>query len=226
MNKSGQIFLIAAIIFAVAIYSVAIEYNTLKEYPALNDYKDISQNYQNEYPKVVNYAVFSGQNVSTVLDSFNTAFLKEAQKKDPNFGVFYAYKDTQGNLHIVNTLNNKVLNIKYTGIDGNDVTVKLLSSGTSAPGEICVTGIGCSSTTSTVGNYDAGYYGTDINAAKILPTTVEITDADGFKLGEFDLTEFSSLTYSQSTEEITPQNTLCPDSSPECSQISVSIKQY
>ncbi len=54
MNKKGQIFIIAAIIFALAIYSVAIQYNTIKTYHGLEDYKELSDNYKKEYPKVPN----------------------------------------------------------------------------------------------------------------------------------------------------------------------------
>jgi hypothetical protein len=218
MNKKGQIFLIAAIIFAVAIYSVAIEYNTLKEYPSLEDYKDISENYQNEYPKVVNYAVYSGQDVKTTLETFNTGFLKEAQKKDPNFGAFYAYKDTAGNIRIVNTLNNKVLNVNYQGVDGNQVTLKLLSSNTAAPGEICVNGIGCSSTGSSVGDYDSSYYVKDFSA---LPTRLEITiPKEGGSATKIirNLKDFTSYTYLTSSEPI--------DLESNDENIKVSIQQY
>src|SRR3989338_3031554 len=138
MNKRGQIFLIAAIIFVMSIYSVAIEYNTIKTYPGLEDYKDLSENYQKEYPKIINFALYNGSDPNAAIDNFTQAFLKDAKTKDPNFGVFYIYKDKDGNLHIVNTLNNKVIKLEFIGLDGKRIDLGLLSQDTKSKGNfIC-----------------------------------------------------------------------------------------
>lgn len=198
MNKRGQIFLIAAIIFVISVYSVAIEYNTIKTYPGLEDYKDLSDNYQTEYPKLINFALYNGTNPIPVIDNFTQTFLQEAKKKDPNFGTFYMYKDSQGNLHIVNTLNNKVLNINFIGIDGKEVTITLFSQNTPSKGQICINNVGCNGVNTDIGNFDSKYYQTNIpNPTKMRIN--KIGDKVGFPI---DISEFTSLNYVSSEEKI------------------------
>src|SRR3989344_6215170 len=117
MNKKGQVFLIAAIIFIFAIYSVIITYNKASEYAALEDYDALTENYQNEFPKVANKALLQEDDVNDKLKDFNKQFIDNARQTDPNYGALYAYKDQQGILHIVNTLNNKVINIEFKSSD-------------------------------------------------------------------------------------------------------------
>src|SRR3989338_6527807 len=198
MNKRGQIFLIAAIIFVMAIYSVVVEYNTIKTYPGLEDYKDLSENYQTEYPKIINFALYNSTNPVEAIDNFTQTFLQEAKKKDPNFGIFYIYKDAQGNLHIVNTLNNKVLKLELTNIKGEQITLTLLSQSTPTEGNLCIKGIGCNSVKGFVGSFDSAYYKTevkDINRLKI-----EIPNSPNPL--EIDLNEFNNLAYINSNQPL------------------------
>ena len=159
-NKKGQVFIIAAIIFSIAIYSVVIPYNTIKEYPGPEDFNELSENYKAEYPKVFNYATYEeGVELGPKLDEFTNVFLGEARKKDPNFGVLYLYKDVTGNVHVVNTLNQKVLNIRLTQIGAEELRITVPSSTTNAGGEICVEGIGtgCTTTNTNQGNFGSGF---------------------------------------------------------------------
>ena len=172
MKKRGQVFLIAAIIFIISIYSVVVAYNTVKTYPTPEGYKDLSENYKTEYPKVINFATYNGTNVTQAVDNFTISFLQQAKNKDPNFGVFYMFKDSSGNLHIVNTLNNKVLNIQF--IDpktGEQTSLSLLSADTQSSGNICITGVGCTATSTSISNIDANYYTKNIQDA---PTQLKI----------------------------------------------------
>lgn len=212
-SKKGQIFLIASIIFVLALYSVVIPYNTIKTYPALENFKDLSSNYQTEFPKVYNWALYQGLNVDTSLNNFNKAFLDQAKKTDPKFGAFYAFKDSDGNLKIVNTLNNKVMKITYTNVNAEDVTLTLLSSNTNADGTICVTGSGCGNTNADVGDYDKTFYTTK---------TPQKIDKLGIEIGDqpmlVDVTKFTGMAYLTSSD----QGEL-PDS-PD--QVKVSVVQY
>ena len=214
MNKRGQVFLLAAIIFSIAIYSVAIQYNSIIVYPNLEDFEDISENYQNEYPKVYNYAVYKGDNVAEKIDEFSADFVDEARKRDPNFGVFYAFQDVNGNVHIVNTLNDKVLTVKFKNdFNGSTTELKLLPSNTQSIGHICIGSLcGTAST-----NLDSSFYAKDYRG---LPAKIEIVDQEGQSFGIYDLSDFTSLSYVQSNE---PLKTADGD---EVEQVKVSIKQY
>ena len=223
MNKRGQVFLLAAIIFSIAIYSVAIQYNSIIVYPNLEDFEDISENYQNEYPKVYNYAVYKGDNVAEKIDEFSADFVDEARKRDPNFGVFYAFQDVNGNVHIVNTLNDKVLTIKTQDVDGKQVKLTLLPSNTQSTGHICMGSL-CGTATADIGGE---YYQGDIkNPGNILEVTIIDEDSEsgeGLPI-KFDISKFSNLIYTSSKEDI--------DELPEIteglpqSNVAVSLKQY
>ena len=216
-SKKGQIFLIASIIFVLALYSVAIPYNTIKTYPALENYKDLSSNYQTEFPKVFNWALFQGLSIDQSLDKFNTAFIEQARKTDSNFGAFYMFKDSQGNLHIVNTLNNKVMNIKYTDISADQVVLKLLSNNAPANGELCVEGQECAIGNIGVGSFDTAFYKTELKSTQKI-NELGIQVGDSINIQKLDITKFTGMAFLTSKEE-TPL-----DGSPD--QVSVSVAQY
>ncbi|GEM_PF-2946967 len=219
MNKRGQVFLLAAIIFILALYSITITYNSAKTYPALEDFKEQTGNYQNEFPKVINYAIYNGSNVTKQLDEFTTLFLSEARKKDPNFGVFYVYKDSLGNIHLVNTLNNKVLNIKILdpSLTAERVALTLYSdngNALSSGGQICVQGLSCVSTSTQTSNFGSGFSNEQvIREAKELQ--VEIVGTGDYL--SIDLEKFTSMTYVSSNSQ--PIQSIP-------GQIDVSIEQY
>ena len=215
MNKRGQIFLIAAIIFVMSIYSVAIEYNTIKTYPTPEDYKDLSENYQTEYPKIINFALYNGTNPVEAIDNFTIAFLEEAKKKDPNFGVFYIYKDSTGNLHIVNTLNNKVLKLEFTNVKGEQVSLALMSQSTQTKGDLCIEGIGCNTVDTIVCNFDSAYYKTNVTS----PTELRISEVGSAAPPiPIQIKDFTSMNY------LTSEKTVTAGLGP--GNIVVTIKQY
>jgi len=145
MNKRGQVFLIAAIIISLALFSVSIKYNTIKEYPLTVEYKELSNNYLNEMPKIVNYALYENQDPIPLMNDFTNTYVKTTQQKDPNFGVFYTYEDERG-LHVVNTLNNRVLNIKIVNTENNRERNILSNGRIQAGGTACIAGLGCTGT--------------------------------------------------------------------------------
>ncbi len=215
MNKRGQVFLIAAFIFAIAIYSVVIEYNTIKTYPGLEDYKDLSDNYQTEYPKVINFAIYNETNPTEAADKFTDIFLDRAHSIDPNFGVFYMFKDAEGNLHIVNTLNEKALKLEFTDVGGEEVELTLLSEDHPVEGELCINGI-CDSATSFVGNFDSAYFRADEPAPDRL--AVSLVGVIGARLPPLNITEFTSMSYLESEEPIPIE--------PRIDQVRVTLVQY
>ena len=215
MNKRGQVFLIAAIILVLALYSVVIEYNTIKTYQGLEDYKDLSENYQSEYPKVINFAIYDNADPVSAADDFTNLFLQQANKKDPNFGVFYIYKDNSDNLHIVNTLNNKALKLEYTEpLTAEQVNLSLLPARGPANGELCVSGLGCNTVSAFIGDFDQAYYKVDINDVKRLGISI-LGEEGGLPI---NLDKFTSMIYLRS-EEQGPLDDAPP-------QVAVSLQQY
>jgi len=216
MNKKGQVFLIAAIIFIFAVYSVIIKYNTAKEYAALEDYEEITENYQSEFPKVVNKALYKeDETVESALEKFNKKFLSNARQKDPNYGVLYAYKDARGNLHIVNTLNKKVINIEFSDprIGGRVKEAKIIGDGITSEGQICLSNIGCSTSSTEVDikfgeNYGRGYdIPGDVDTLIIeVPTTNPRTGQISTLPIELDIKEFTTMNYISSEDTLkTPE---------------------
>ncbi len=198
-QKRGQVFLIAAIIFVISIYSVVVAYNTVKTYPTPEGYSTLSENYKTEYPKVINFATYNGTNVTQAIDNFTITFLQQAKNKDPNFGVFYMFKDSSGNLHIVNTLNNKVLNVQFSDpTTGQQTSLSLLSQNTQSTGNICITGVGCVTGSTDVSNIDTSYYSTNIMNN---PSTLRIS-IENLPFGDVDTTQFTSMTYITSNNPI------------------------
>ena len=217
MNKRGQIFLIAAIIFAMGIYSVAINYNTIKTYAGLEDYKELSENYQTEYPKVINFAIYNGTNPEEAAENFTQAYLAQVKGKDPNFGVFYLFKDNQGNLHIVNMLNNKVISLTFTDPQtGKNVNLNLVDVNQKTAGQLCINNIKetCTEANAKVSDFDQAYYKKDIkNPPKEL--RINIGNNAGLLV---DLDKFTSMNYLSSEDQ--------KDFEQEKKNVKVNIKQY
>ena len=216
-EKKGQIFLIAAIIFVLAIYTVVIPYNTLKTYPGLEDYKDLTENYQIEFPKVFNWAVYEGEEVGPALSNFNTAFLGQARQTDPNFGVLYLYKDPEG-IHIVNTLNNKVLNVRLTNINSEDLNIFIPPPEAVSDGQICIEGVTCTTTGVSLSEFGSGYDNTE-NLEGVTMLCFDWTpDIEGDEYCP-SLEDFSSISVTESRE-------LAPATGGIGQTIQVSVNQY
>ncbi len=160
MNKRGQVFIIAAIILAIALFSVSVTYNSISVAPPLTEYRKLSENYLSEYPKVANFARYNNDRINEAdfIDSFTDTFLSFARTKEPNFGIFYTYKDSNGNVNIVNTLNKKALIVVVDNpAAAEDLVFEILSANFQSRGNVCVDGVGCSGANSDVNNYGGDY---------------------------------------------------------------------
>ena len=206
MNKKGQVFLIAAIIFIFAIYSVIITYNKASEYAALEDYDALTENYQNEFPKVANKALLQEDDVNDKLKDFNQQFIDNAREKDPNYGALYAYKDQQGILHIVNTLTNKVVNIQFNSETTSRglKDIQLLSDTSESPGNINLEGVGDTGVSTETSRYGATWNNEqNINLGDITKIKLTITDVRGRTSDiELDVKDFTTLNYISSEQEL------------------------
>ena len=102
MNKKGQFYIIIVLVICMALYGVTREENTIKEATLFEDFSQLSSNYIEETPKVINYAVYSGSNVEDALSSFTEEFLDYAKKRNSNVGIFYVYNDGGGSVELRN----------------------------------------------------------------------------------------------------------------------------
>ena len=158
MNKRGQLFIVAAVVFILVLFMLTIRYNTIREYEALEDFEDTAENYAGEYAKVYNLALYEGNVPEEKVKEFTETFVEETRKSDPNYGVFYVFKDTGGKVHILNTLNKKVLDIEVK--DEKEVEkLTLFSENSESTGEICIAPGSCQTTTTRVSNFGDQYTG-------------------------------------------------------------------
>jgi len=92
MKKRGQIFLVAAVILAFAIFSISLIFNDYEEKILLEDFPDLTKNYQIEAKKIVNEALLSDEPIEDKLDEFTLDYVNYARTIDPNIGFVYVYK--------------------------------------------------------------------------------------------------------------------------------------
>lgn len=114
MEKRGQVFLLAAIILSLAIFSLVLIYNNYEEKILLEDFPDLSKNYQVEAKKVVSESLISGDSASITeikLNTFTEDYLnKYARKVDPNIGFIYIFRRTTE--QVINGKNKVIMNVK------------------------------------------------------------------------------------------------------------------
>ncbi|MDD5133604.1 MAG: hypothetical protein PHD81_00415 [Candidatus Nanoarchaeia archaeon] len=103
MNKRGQFFILIAVILCGVILILSSRLNTYEERILLEDFPDLSANYAEETPKVVNDAILTNGNPETALEDFTKNFTNYARSIDPSLGVIYVYRSikpgTDENVH-------------------------------------------------------------------------------------------------------------------------------
>jgi len=102
MNKKGQFYIIIVLVICMALYGVTREENTIKEATLFEDFSQLSANYIEETPKVINYVIKENGDVYTELGEFTEEFLDYAKKRNSNVGIFYVYNDGSGNVELRN----------------------------------------------------------------------------------------------------------------------------
>ena len=204
MNKRGQVFLIAAVILALALFSVSVVYNSITVSPPLTEYRKLSDNYLTEYPKVVNFARFYNANEADAVSDFNNVFLGFARQKEPNFGVFYTFKDSRGNINIVNTLNKKVLHIEVVDErSSEDLSFEIFPKGVEQrDNHVCIEGV-CNSVSVDVSDY-GGRYSNEQQLSNIGEDAKLVISTDVISY-TVDLSKFVSTVITSSELETTPE---------------------
>lgn len=207
MGKKGQFFLITAVIIIMSLFTVVAKYNTIRQQIALEDFQELSEQYTEERPKVINAAIFSGEPEAPAVEVFTEQFIDYAQETQPTFGVLSVFKDSTGDVHITNSLNNKRVTIHYVNSQGVAQTNLLFCNSGDAcltQGEVC-TQILENRFCTTVGT-EAGNYGTEFaNEQTISDITVLrlfITDSSGqlIDVGFYDISQLVDSTILTSEE--------------------------
>ncbi|MFA5175742.1 MAG: hypothetical protein WC413_00570 [Candidatus Nanoarchaeia archaeon] len=112
MNKRGQFFILIAVILCGVILILSSRVNTYEERILLEDFPDLSANYAEETPKVVNEAILTNEDVETALEDFTKNFTNYAQSIDPSLGIVYVYRS-------INPLEDEETKNAYTFKVGN-----------------------------------------------------------------------------------------------------------
>jgi len=93
MNKRGQIYLLAAIIFAIAIYGISSVVNKVDQQELKGDFEKLSENYEAESKIFIN-SLLGETSLDTKFQAyaeFTTAFTSYSKSQDSSFGLIYAY---------------------------------------------------------------------------------------------------------------------------------------
>lgn len=113
MNKRGQVYILAAIILAVILYSLSTTVNYIKQEKLDEDFGKLSKNYELESTKLINNLLL--QEVGDINESFNTftvLFTSYSKSQNPSYGLVYtlSFKDINENnkIQIGNYLNKKI----------------------------------------------------------------------------------------------------------------------
>ncbi len=127
MNKRGQMFVIAAVVVILLVWMVTTTYNSVHEEVALEDFNELSSNYQEERPKVINYAIDQGaeDGGASELAEFTEEFVDYAQgSSQPNFGIFNIVKVGEDTYEIQNFLpEGRALKLIGSGLEDQLITL-------------------------------------------------------------------------------------------------------
>lgn len=105
MNKRGQIYILAALILAVAFYLLLTKTNIIFENPIEDDFEELSKNYDLESAKFVNSLLEQpGEpDVENSFKTFTDKFTSYSELQNPDFGLIYIF-NYKGVLYVGNYL--------------------------------------------------------------------------------------------------------------------------
>lgn len=116
MNKRGQFFILGAMIMALALFVLMVRVNTYEEKILLEDFPDLSKNYESESVKVVNDALLNNLDENKALSDFTKDYVNYARTLDPNLGFVYVYYNrTSGEAVVSNYLGDQAVNVYTIG---------------------------------------------------------------------------------------------------------------
>jgi hypothetical protein len=125
MNKTGQFYLIAAVIIILIIFGLITISNRSIVQPKSTRFYDLSEDYGAETARVIDYGVYNkyspAVNISEKVKNISDTFARSAFAKDPNVRLVYVYGNKNelwiGNTSIVEG------DISYCPVSGSCQTI-------------------------------------------------------------------------------------------------------
>ncbi len=108
MGKKGQVFILAAILIVVILFSLAAIRNKSEQEQIRGDFEALSENYKIEAFKLINSALKGGEDVHKEFREFSAMFAAYAKGKNPDYGLIYIL-NFGDNLQIVNFLDREII---------------------------------------------------------------------------------------------------------------------
>jgi len=107
MDKGGQIYILAALLLGVVIYSVTSVVNEVRQDEVKGDFEPLSENFEIESSKLINSVLKEGGDVPSSFANFTLLFTSYSKSKSPNFFLFYAL-GYDNDLHLGNFMNDEI----------------------------------------------------------------------------------------------------------------------
>ena len=89
MSKKSQFYIVTALILLAVTFSIYPSF--LRPTKPVTVFDELSANFEVESPKVVNNALYRGNEPGAVLRNFTTEFLAYAKTRDPDFRLLYVF---------------------------------------------------------------------------------------------------------------------------------------
>lgn len=124
-NKKGQFYLIAALIIIAIIASLILNLNFAKITPEPLEFKELSENFEQEALQIIDQGVFNRDSLDTIqenLEAFARKYTEYTSQKAPKTGFLYVFG------------NNKDISVVNYLLEGAEVTTKGENSTTLAGG--------------------------------------------------------------------------------------------
>lgn len=113
MDKKGQVYLLAAVILSIILFSLVAVKNLVRQDDLDNDFSELSSVYDVESARFLN-ALLEEQKSDPSLDvsgkffNFSYEFASYSKSRNPNYELFYVFKTNNGAALVGNFLNSSI----------------------------------------------------------------------------------------------------------------------
>jgi len=108
MNRQGQIYILAAILFGFVLFVLTSKTNYVAEKIMEDNFKELSENYAIESSKFVNSLLEDReQEISTEFEDFSKNFEEFAKDQNPDFRLIYLFP-YKGNIYVNNYFDREI----------------------------------------------------------------------------------------------------------------------
>ncbi len=111
MNKRGQIYLVSSLIIGLVVFVLVTQSNVVNITPTDNDFKSISQNYNQESTQFLSSIIIKDKTktdyISKQFATFSSLFTQYSKSQNPTFGLIY-FLNFDNNLYAGNFLDKEI----------------------------------------------------------------------------------------------------------------------